>query len=419
MNRLSPFLLAPLGWLLALPADAQATPPATPIQITATQGIEWKQADNEAIATGNAQAIRGAVTIDADQLIAHYRKKSGIPTATPATASSDPESELNAGDTEIYELEALGHVHIFTKTDNAYGDHAVYSMDSSVLVLTGDDLKLTTPTDIITAKNSIEYYSGQHMAVARGDALIAANDGRSMAADTITGYLSPAASAPAPVAGASPDMLGESGKLQKVDAVGHVTLHTPQQTATGDTGVYLPQQGLARLGGNVHVISGVNVLSGSDAVVNTKSSTATMLSGPGGQVAGTVTPQNTPPSTPAVVGKIHKIKLLVPPPAPAREQIASGDTGLYQPQKGLPGLGGNIHIDSNPNTLTGAGPLADKKIAPAMLQPAAVQVTPPAAMVAAATPPPPAPVQAPAPAPAPVMAPVSQLPPDSPLSLER
>jgi lipopolysaccharide export system protein LptA len=416
MTRANPFLLAPLGWLLAMPAHAQPAPPATPIQITATQGIEWRQADNEAIATGNAQAVRGAVTVDADQLIAHYRKKSGAPaaTATQAAANSDPESELNAGNTEIYELEALGHVHIFTKTDNAYGDHAVYSMDSSVLVLTGDHLKLTTPNDVITARNSIEYYSGQHMAVARGDALIAANDGRSMAADTITGYLAPAASAPAP-AGAAPDMLGESGKLQKVDAVGHVTLHTPQQTATGDTGVYLPQQGLARLGGNVHVISGVNVLSGSDAVVNTKSSTATMLSGPGGQVAGTVTPQNTPPSTPPVAGKIHKIKLLVPPPAPVHEQIASGDTGIYQPQKGLPGLGGNIHINSNPNTLTGGGPLADRKINAAMLQPAAAQVTPPVATVAAAAPPPPVPAPA-APAIVPV---ISPLPPDSPLSLER
>jgi lipopolysaccharide export system protein LptA len=144
------------------PAATAATP--TPINITATQGIEWRQADQEIIATGNATAVRGAVTVSADQLIAHYRKKATPPGQTTAAAApaasaanaNDPESALNNGDTEIYQLDAVGHVHIYTATDNAYGDHAVYSMDNAVLVLTGTKLKLTTPTDVITARDSIE-----------------------------------------------------------------------------------------------------------------------------------------------------------------------------------------------------------------------------------------------------------------------
>ena len=80
-------------------------------------------------------------------------------------------------------------MHIFTPTENAWGDKAVYSMDAKVLVLTGQHLKLTTPHDTITAKDLVEYYTDEHKAIARGNALIVADDGRSIAADVITGYL--------------------------------------------------------------------------------------------------------------------------------------------------------------------------------------------------------------------------------------
>jgi lipopolysaccharide export system protein LptA len=273
-----------------------------PIQITASQGIEWQQANQVVIVTGNAKAVRGSVTVEADQLIAHYRKKPGAPAAAPApakpAAATDPTDVLNEGGAELYELDAVGHVHIYTTTDNAYGDHAVYSLDNAVLVLTGQHLKLTTQHDVITARDAIEYYSVKRMAVARGNALIVADDGRSIAADTLVGYLEP----PAPTAGgaapaaasaaasASSDSLGQAGQLKKVDAIGHVVIHTTTDTATGDSGVYLPQTGQARLGGNVHIIRGKNELTGSDALVNMKTGIATLVAAPGGQVAGTILP---------------------------------------------------------------------------------------------------------------------------------
>jgi lipopolysaccharide export system protein LptA len=291
------------------PATPAAGAPA-PINITATQGIEWRQADQEIIATGNATAVRGAVTVSADQLIAHYRKKAtppgqtapaAPPPAAPAdiATANDPESALNNGDTEIYQLDAVGHVHIYTTTDNAYGDHAVYSMDNAVLVLTGTKLKLTTPTDTITARDAIEYYSVKRMAVARGDALIVTNDGKSIAADILIGYLAPAAPPPAnapPVApGTPPDMLGQSGKLQKVEAIGHVVIRSPSEMASGNRGVYLPEQGLARLGGDVHIVRGANQLNGADALVNTKTGVATLLAGAGSQVSGIIVPNSGAP----------------------------------------------------------------------------------------------------------------------------
>jgi lipopolysaccharide export system protein LptA len=310
---LAAMLLLPHAGLWRGVAFAQTAGSApSPINITASQGIEWLQAQQEVIATGNAKAVRGAVTVTADQLIAHYRKKAtppgqktaGAAPASPAPASAapaaanDPEAALDNGDTEIYQLDAAGHVHIYTATDNAYGDHAVYSMDNAVLVLTGIHLKLTTPTEIITARDSIEYYSVKRMAVARGNALLVANNGRSIAGDTLIGYLAPAAptaNSPAANAANPPDMLAQGGKLQKVDAIGHVIIRTPSETATGDRGVYLPEQGLARLGGNVHIIRGPNQLNGADALFNTKTGVATLLAGPGGQVSGIVVPNSAPP----------------------------------------------------------------------------------------------------------------------------
>jgi lipopolysaccharide export system protein LptA len=311
MKRPAWLRLAPLGLLGIGAAHAQSAPAPggpVPIQITASQGIEWRQLDHEVIATGNAQAVRGDVTVQADQLIALYRKKSWLtdgktataqtPKAAAAAAAADngPESALEGGDTQIYELEAIGHVHIFTPTDNAYGDHAVYYLDQAVLILTGKHLKLTTQHDVITAANSLEYYSVKRQAIARGNAKIVADDGRTIAADALVAYLNPSPPAPPPPAGQpaqAPDMLDQAGKIEKVEAIGHVQINTPTEEATGDKGVYLPDQGLARLGGDVQIINGPNHLSGSDAIMNTKTNVAQLISGPGAQVAGTVVPNST------------------------------------------------------------------------------------------------------------------------------
>jgi lipopolysaccharide export system protein LptA len=302
--------------------------PAPPIRITATQGIELQQKNHVVIATGNATAVRGAVTVTADSLTAHYRPKqapaakpgapaSPAPAAPPPpaqSASGDALSGLDTGSSQIYELEATGHVHIYTATDNAYGDHAVYMADQNLLTLTGKALKLTTPTDTVTARDSIQYYSAAHKAVANGNALVASNDGRSVSADKIVAYLQPApqpgstspgsdqaAAAPPPPKQANPDQadVAASSQLKRVDAFGHVVIRTPTEVALGDHGDYEPDTGLAHLYGDVRITRGPNELMGSSAVVNMKTGVATLLAGAGGQVAGTVVPSSAPGTQPA------------------------------------------------------------------------------------------------------------------------
>jgi lipopolysaccharide export system protein LptA len=303
-----------LAALLLRPAHAQTldlsgnqqSGPPLPIQVTASQSIRWDQQAQTVTAIGNAKAVRGNVTVTADELVAHYRKKAAAPGSKPApTSSADNGDPLDQGGNQLYELDAIGHVHIYTATDNAWGDHAVYSLDDAVLVLTGQHLKLTTQHDVITAKDALEYYAQKRMAVARGNALIVADNGRSIAADILIGYLAPphaGTQTAAPTAGRNTDQLDQAGQLQKVDAIGHVVIRTATDTATGDRGVYLLPTGLARLGGDVHVIHGPNELTGNDAIVNMKTGVATLLANPGGRVAGTIVP-NTATSKPGATGK--------------------------------------------------------------------------------------------------------------------
>jgi lipopolysaccharide export system protein LptA len=305
-----PARLALLLFALAVPATARAQQldltHGGPIDITAQDGIEWRQNDQEVIARGDAKAIRGNVTVTADRLTAWYRKKKS---ATPVqTASAKPPSatgglvgDPTTDDNEIYRLQADGNVHIYTQTDQAFGDKAVYDLDQAVMVMTGKNLKLTTPNEVITARDDLEYWPDKHMAVARGDAVVLTNDAKRVAADTLVAYTTdnpasaPSTPAPNPApnpANANADPLASSGKLQRVEAFGHVSIRTQTDTVTGDRGVYVPDTGIARLAGNVKINRGQNQLNGAEADVNMKTGIAKLIAVPAGRVHGLVVPND-------------------------------------------------------------------------------------------------------------------------------
>ena len=269
-----------------------------PIDITARDGIEWRQVEQEVIARGEARAVRGDVTVTADRLTAWYRKKGGAAAEQPARVSGLAGSPTTEGN-EIYRLQADGHVHVFTATDQAQGDKATYDLDQSVLVMTGRDLKLTTPNNVITAKDDLEYWPQKHMAVARGDAVVVTSDAKRVAADTLVAYTAEHPSpdgrkpAAAPAAGKpSNDPLAASGKLQRVEAFGNVSIRTTTDTVTGNRGVYVLDTGMARLAGNVRITRGQNQLNGAEADVNMKTGIATLVAQNAGRVHGLVVPND-------------------------------------------------------------------------------------------------------------------------------
>ncbi len=293
---LSSLALAALA--LHRPAHAQAIDMSHGGQITVTAagGFDWDQNQKKVTAYDQAKAVRGDVTVTADKLIAFYRKKAPAPAGADKKTAPQPDSEQDSGANEIYRLEAIGHVHIYTNTDQAWGDHAVYDIDQATMVMTGKNMKLTTPQDVMTARDSMEYYAQQHISIGRGNATVTTNDQRQIRADVLVGYSAPAAPADdktdKTATDASSPLENGSGKLEKVNAFGHVWVRTQTETVTGDRGVYVPDTGIARIVGNVHITRGPNQIQGAAAIINMHTGLATMSEQPGGRVSGVVVPAN-------------------------------------------------------------------------------------------------------------------------------
>jgi lipopolysaccharide export system protein LptA len=268
-----------------------------PINIEAEQGIEWQQNNRVYIARGNAKATRGNATVFGDTLIAFYRPVCGAsgassadkpaaaapsapnkgqpcPDATAArpSGSSQPAEHKNGASdpiggnsTEIYRLEADGNVRIATETQTIYGDHAVYDVDQTLLLVTGKNPKLETPRDTVTARDSLEWYDNKQLAVARGDA-VAVREGKRLRGDVLTAEV---------VKGAN-----ESSHISRIDATGHVLVSSLDQIARGDTGVYNVDTGIATLAGRVTLTRADNELRGQYGVVDLNNNVSRLLSAP-------------------------------------------------------------------------------------------------------------------------------------------
>jgi len=251
-----------------------------PIAISATSGIEWQQDAQVYIARGNAVAKRGTTEVYADTLTAHYRPSKGA-----------------GGETEIYRLNADGHVTIKGETQTVVGDQAVWDVDQQTGIVTGKGLKLTTTTDVVTARDSLEWYDQKQIAVARGDAVAVRENVKRVRADVLTAHMTkdkakpgatkPAAqpaklpvSAPAtkPGVAAGPPAAGdESSRISRIDAQGNVIVSTATDIGRGDYGVYNADTGLVTLLGNVTITRGDNAIRGQYAVVDLNNNVSRML----------------------------------------------------------------------------------------------------------------------------------------------
>jgi len=213
-----------------------------PVEIFADDGIEWQQDENVFIARGNAKAIRGTVEVVSDVLKAYYRD--------------------NAGNTEIWRMDAEGSVEIRSPSETAYGDVAIYDVINGVLVLRGKNVRFVAGADTITARDQIEYWEIKQMAVARGDA-VAIRDDKTLEAEVLVGHFRQNA------AGAT--------EVHRIDAYDDVTIVTAAETATSDRGVYQVETGIATLTGDVKIVRGQNALTGCRAEVNLNTSVSKLF----------------------------------------------------------------------------------------------------------------------------------------------
>ncbi len=244
-----------------------------PIQIQADSGIEWQQDAKVYVARGNAVASRGPTELHADTLTAHYR---------------DAKAGTAGGSTEIYRIDAVGNVTIKRDGQVLTGDHLVYDVDQAVGVVTGKALKLTTANDTVTARDSFDWYDQKQIAVARGNA-IATRNGKTVRADTITGYMAkatpgtakPAAAStkpgPAKAGAASPLGSGGESKLSRADAQGHVVVTNGPDVGQSDHAVYNAESGVVTLIGNVVITRDKNVIKGQYAVMDLNNNVSRMM----------------------------------------------------------------------------------------------------------------------------------------------
>ncbi len=217
-----------------------------PIEIFADNGIEWQQENLIFLARGNARAVRGPVTVFADELRAYYREK--------------PD-----GSTDIWRLDANGKVRIKTPGETAYGQKAIYQIDAGILVISGGRVRLVAGSDEITADKQIEYWEKKQMAVARGNALAVRKDKR-LRADVLAAYF-------------RVDKNGEN-KIYRVDAFDRVKIVTDKNTAMSNRAVYNVESGIATLTGSVKLVRGNSVLTGCSAEVNLNSGVSKIFSCP-------------------------------------------------------------------------------------------------------------------------------------------
>jgi len=274
-------LLAPVAASAQLPTLGETDQDkGKPVEIEAEQGIEWQQNAQLYIARGHAKVSRGGVTLYGETINAYYRSTTKNAGEPKPVAKSDTGA---GGGTEIYRVIAEGAVRIATATQTVYGDRAVYDLDQAVVVVTGKDLRLVTPTDTVTARDSLEWYDQKQLAVARGDA-VAIREAKRVRADVLVAQV------------VHPP--NEAAHISRVDAHGNVVVTTINDIARGDTGVYNADTGIATLTGHVTLTRGDNEMKGQYGVVDLNRNVSRLLAGPpgegpaGGRVQGLLVPRS-------------------------------------------------------------------------------------------------------------------------------
>lgn len=258
------FLIAACLVLLPMNASAQELSSSSdePVEITADGSLEWNRNEKLFIARDNAKAKQGESSIAAAKLTAHYRDGTG-------------------GGMDIHRVEADSNVELSSKDSIAYGQRADYDLAKGVAIMTGDNLKMVSPNQIVTAKERFEYWvtDGKINAIgnARVDKKNAKGETDTLEADVISAILK--------------DNAAGKRELHSLEADGNVVITTPAEKVTGKHGIYNAQTNKALLTGGVILHRGPNKLEGERAEVDLNTNTSQLFGGAnraktGGQVRG-------------------------------------------------------------------------------------------------------------------------------------
>lgn len=224
----------------------------SPIIIEADESVVCDETALKCVATGLASAQKGTSTVYGDVLTVYFT-----------------EGEKR----EITSMTADGHVRMETPTEKAYGEHAHYDVALDRIILTGGNLKIITPKEVLTARDSIEYYHTDNKGIARGNAIARFPEKEQLVqADTLVAYFKPSSEKT------------EEGKgkmaLDRVEAEGNLLASGPKGVVTGDRGLYVGKTEMIEVFNNVKVTQEGNVIEGGYAKANLKTNVAEMYTHP-------------------------------------------------------------------------------------------------------------------------------------------
>ena len=126
-------------------ASAQISPGGNgPIDITSDTG-DFSNATCVSTWSGSAEALQGNARLRADVIKAFLKPKA--PSAKPPPPGASPEQQSNCGETD--RIEADGNVFYQTPDQIAKGDHAVYTADDDLIVMTGNVIVVQNDKNIV------------------------------------------------------------------------------------------------------------------------------------------------------------------------------------------------------------------------------------------------------------------------------
>ncbi len=226
----------------------------SPIVINADESVVCDETAQKCVATGKASAQKGTNTVYGDILTIYFTE---------------------GKDRDVTHMTADGHVRMESPNETAYGEHGHYDVKLDRVLMTGGNLKIITPKEILTARDSIEYWHTENKGIARGNAVatfIAKEE--VVQGDTLVAYFK------------SSSEKTEDGKeklaLDRVEAEGNMLASGPQGVVTGKRGNYSTKTHMVEIFENVKVNQGGNIIEGEYGRHNLETNVAEIFTHPPG-----------------------------------------------------------------------------------------------------------------------------------------
>jgi lipopolysaccharide export system protein LptA len=246
----------------AYPAAAQ-TPKKLPIEVTAQKTLEWDRNNKTFIAREKAIATQGKTELHGDILTAKYTEgKNG-----------------KSGGMTINRIDATGNVIVVSDGSRATGSVGYYDVKTGYAQLTGDNLKLTTKTDTVTARDKLTYEGATREMNAWGNArAVRPTQGGEdvITADRLIGRFKPDANG--------------NNKMDEMEAIGSVVITTPTEILHGDHAIYYATPNTATVTGHVRIDRGPNVITGARGEIDLNTNISKIYGGAPSQTPSSVVP---------------------------------------------------------------------------------------------------------------------------------